>query len=30
MFRDMVQPVYDKYVPMIGEDYYNFVDSLRK
>lgn len=30
VFRDMVQPVYDKYVPMIGEDYYNFVDSLRK
>ncbi|MEY8357941.1 TRAP transporter substrate-binding protein [Anaerotruncus colihominis] len=29
-FRDLVQPVYDKYVPLIGEEYYDFVTSIKK
>ena len=29
-FRDLVQPVYDKYIPIIGEDYYNFVADLKQ
>lgn len=29
-FRDLVQPVYDKYIPVIGEDYYKYVSDLKK